>query len=599
MLTITPNDTDQVGVVRGFRRQPVSFDQCFGWLHAPLGDESSSTAVVLCSGLRHDGMTAYRSFRLLADALADAGYPTLRFDYPGTGNSRDIGTAEHWAEWQQSIHTAADWLRDHSGAGRIILCGLRIGATLAAVVAEQRTDVAGLVLIAPVLRGRSYIRELITETAMGARGTSRHPEDGLAVNELRFSGETVQLINQVELRKVALARGCRVVVYAQSPSPVLSECVSTWARRGADVTCEDFTGLDPMLRPAHMSHEPSADVTRILGWLRESIPTGPPPLQHARVPERAEIRHGSCIETPLRFGPTGNLFGVLCRPSARDDSSMAVVIVNSGGNPHQGLARVNVDLARRLAAEGFASLRMDFAGLGDSIAPGDAETHVLEVDRRADVAAAIDVMEELGYRRFAAQGLCSGAYHAFHAALADQRISVLLLVNLPLFQWRVGDAIEFLSHVQGNPVSLLLQLRQMDVWKRLLQQGPLGLRTRLAMLRVWFYEKIKAIGRRHARFLGFGPPPTFAQDSINRLAQRARTLFLFSEGDAGVAALSHEFGQKRCPPGAAVRIVPGQDHALTSCETRGVVFEHMIGFLKQDAVSLTGSHAWERPSRKG
>jgi pimeloyl-ACP methyl ester carboxylesterase len=601
VLTITPSDdTGQIGMTRGFRRQPVSFDQCLGWLHAPLGDEAASTAVVLCSGLRHDAMTGYRPFRLLADALAEAGYPTLRFDYPGTGDSCDIGTAEHWAEWQQSIHTAANWLRDHSGASRIVLVGLRLGATLAAAVAEHRADVAGLVLVAPVLRGRTYIRELITEATMGGQGGPPLAENGIAVHELRLTAETVRLIQQVELRKVELARGCRVAVYSQSPSPVLSECVGSWVRRGADVSCADFTGLEPMLRPAHMSHEPSANVGRIVAWLREAIPTGPPPLQQARVPERPEISDAVWVETPLRFGTAGNLFGVLCRPTAREEAGLAVVIVNSSGNPHQGLARVNVDLARQLAAEGFASLRMDFAGLGDSIAPGDAETHVLEVDRRADVGAAINALEGLGYRRFAVQGLCSGAYHAFHAGLADPRISILLLVNLPLFQWRVGDAIEFLSHIQGNPVSLLLQLRQKDVWSRLVQQGSLGLRTRLAMLRVWFFEKVKTFGRRQAMFLGFGPPPTFAQASTSRLAQRARTLFLFSEGDGGIAALAQEFGVKRAPPGAEVRIVPGVDHALTLANMRGVVFEHLVRFLNQDGVSVAESHAWERlsPARR-
>jgi pimeloyl-ACP methyl ester carboxylesterase len=600
VLTITPSDTGQIGVTRGFRRQPISFDQCLGWLHAPLGDEAASTAVVICSGLRHDAMTGYRPFRLLADALAESGYPTLRFDYPGTGDSGDIGEAEHWAEWQKSIHTAADWLREHSGASRIVLVGLRIGATLAAVVAEQRIDVAGLVLIAPVLRGRTYIRELITEAAMGGHGTAPSAENGIAVHELCFSAETVRLIQQVELRKVELARGCRVAVYSQSPSPVLSECVGSWVRRGADVACADFAGLEPMLRPAHMSHEPSANVGRVVDWLREAIPTGPPPSQQARVPERPEIKDNVWVETPLRFGTTGNLYGVLCRPTAREEAGLAVVIVNSSGNPHQGLARVNVDLARQLAAEGFASLRIDFAGLGDSIAPGDAETHVLEADRRADVAAAIDALEGLGYRRFAVQGLCSGAYHAFHAGLADPRISVLLLVNLPLFQWRVGDAIEFLSHIQGNPVGLLLQLRQRDVWNRLFQQGSIGLRARAAMLGVWFFEKLKTFGRRQAMLLGFGPPPTFAQASTNRLAQRARTLFLFSEGDGGIAALAQEFGAKRAPPGAEVRIIPGVDHALTLKHLRGGVFDHLIGFLNQDAVPTAESHAWERlsPTRR-
>ena len=33
-------------------------------------------------------------------------------------------------------------------------------------------------------------------------------------------------------------------------------------------------------------------------------------------------------------------------------------------------------------------------------------------------------------------GLCSGAYHAFHGALADERVGALLPINLPLFTLR-------------------------------------------------------------------------------------------------------------------------------------------------------------------
>jgi pimeloyl-ACP methyl ester carboxylesterase len=541
--------------------------------------------------MRADGMTGYRSFRLLANMLAEAGYPTLRFDYPDTGDSRDLAGSDHWVEWQRSIHNAANWMREHCSARRVVLIGLRFGALLAATVAEQRADIAGLVLLAPVLRGRSFIRELSTESSF--RGDVARNADGLSIHELRLSGHAVRQIQQVDLRKAVLARGCPVAVYAQIRSPVLSDCVSAWTRGGAEVTCGDFAGFEPLLRPAHLMHEPSANVSRVVTWLRQAVPLGPVPRRDARVPARAEIRQASYVETPVRFGANGDLFGVLCRPPNAVHDGMAIIIVNSSGNPHQGLARVNVDLARRLAAEGFASLRMDFAGLGDSVAPGDPETHVFETDRCADVAAAIDELENLGYRRFAIQGLCSGAYHAFHAAVADPRVGILLLVNMPLFRWRNGDAIEFLSHVLESPVNLLLQLRQKDVWMRLLRQGSSALRTRLAMQLTWVTERVTALARRHASRLGFGPPPTFAQECVRRLAQRTRTLFLFSEGDAGIAALDREFGTRRPPPGTELRVVPGLDHALTDGDMRRIVVEYMAEFLTRDARRSTLSPSLE------
>src|SRR5476651_2484753 len=68
---------------------PVSFDGCFGWLHIPPARLNSDTTVLVCPPLGCEALRSHRSLRALADDLATAGYPTLRFDYPGTGDSCD------------------------------------------------------------------------------------------------------------------------------------------------------------------------------------------------------------------------------------------------------------------------------------------------------------------------------------------------------------------------------------------------------------------------------------------------------------------------------------------------------------------------------
>src|SRR5271154_6978 len=147
MPTVMVRDVPHPSSGQITRSRPVFFDGCFGWLHLAPHGPAASVAVLLCPGLTTDGVTGHRSLRLLGDALAADGYPTLRFDYPGTGDSCDFCAADPWTTWQQSIQIAADWLRQHSGAQRIVLCGLRFGAMLAASVAEVRNDVAGLILL--------------------------------------------------------------------------------------------------------------------------------------------------------------------------------------------------------------------------------------------------------------------------------------------------------------------------------------------------------------------------------------------------------------------------------------------------------------------
>jgi pimeloyl-ACP methyl ester carboxylesterase len=223
---------------------------------------------------------------------------------------------------------------------------------------------------------------------------------------------------------------------------------------------------------------------------------------------------------------------------------------------------------------------MDFPGIGDSIASGDAETHVFETKRNEDISAAIDALEHLGFQKFAVQGVCSGAYHAFYGALSEWRINVAIMINLPTFQWRNVNDVEFLSNMQKNPVSLLIQLRKIEIWRRLLRQGLSGLQSRITMQYVWFKRWMTYIARRY-----FGAAPSFVEYCTAGLAQRVKSLYIFSEGDPGVDMLNQELGLKRSPPGAVVSIISGLDHALTTPDMRTIACQHIVSILTEDNYS--------------
>ena len=68
-------------------------------------------------------------------------------------------------------------------------------------------------------------------------------------------------------------------------------------------------------------------------------------------------------ETPLDLGH--GLTGVLTRP-AQPTRRPLWVLLNAGFIPRSGPFRMHVDLARALAAQGFAVLRVDQPGVGDA-----------------------------------------------------------------------------------------------------------------------------------------------------------------------------------------------------------------------------------------
>jgi len=532
---------------------PISMGGCFAWLHCPQGSAKSLGAVV-CPGLKTDELNGYGPLRLLAERLADQGYPTVRLHYLGTGDSSDPAEpVDHWKTWQQSIHDAADWFRQ-DGADQIVLCGLRFGAMLAATVAADRTDVAGLVLLTPVLRGRSYVRQLKMETG--------HSPDGyIDAGRYRLAPATISQISRTELRKIPLRAGCKAVAFSRS-SAALTECIESWRKRNVDISESSFDGLEAMLRPTFAIHKKPPRVDPIVTWVTHNMPVGyrnRAPL--TRPLEQISVRIGQCVETPLFFGINRSLFGILCRPE-RSTKDLVVVMVNSSGDPHCG--GTTVDVARHLADEGFASFRIDFAGIGDSFEV--IEQHLFETDRTSDCSAAIDAMVTIGYRRFAIYGLCSGAYHAYHAAAADSRISFAVLINLPFFKWVPGTRVEDLIFDIRPPTHFLAMIKTKAFWKTLLDKligGELGIRKRFT----WLEQKLRQL--RSIRNAA----------TVVELSKRVKLLFLVSDGDVSVEILRHEFGSKSLPIGTKIELIPGLDHSISGARMRKIVASCMAAFL--------------------
>jgi hypothetical protein len=118
---------------------------------------------------------------------------------------------------------------------------------------------------------------------------------------------------------------------------------------------------------------------------------------------------------------------------------LCAVLLNAGPQRHTGPNRMWVEIARRWAALGVSTLRIDLAGIGDS--DGDAAALVrvaaLYVPGYVDQArGALDMLEARGLPpRFVLLGLCSGAYWSMHAALQDERVAGVIMLNPRTLVW--------------------------------------------------------------------------------------------------------------------------------------------------------------------
>ena len=124
----------------------------FGYYEPAQANFSRVKAVLLCHPMGNEQVFAYRTMRQLAARLVRAGFHVLRFDYFGTGDSYgDTGEGD-LASWCGDIETAIEELKEITGATRVNLAGLRLGANLSAQVAAHRPkEIAKLILWEPLV----------------------------------------------------------------------------------------------------------------------------------------------------------------------------------------------------------------------------------------------------------------------------------------------------------------------------------------------------------------------------------------------------------------------------------------------------------------
>ncbi|MDK9557685.1 alpha/beta hydrolase [Marinobacter sp. M216] len=128
----------------------------FGAFH-PRQGASRNEAIVLCNPFGQEYLRAHKSIRRLAINLASLGYPVLRFDYRGTGDSAGDISGVSADQWVTDIGHAIQELQDMAAVPRVALIGLRLGALLAAKATLENDQVSRLVMWDPVVDGSAYV----------------------------------------------------------------------------------------------------------------------------------------------------------------------------------------------------------------------------------------------------------------------------------------------------------------------------------------------------------------------------------------------------------------------------------------------------------
>jgi alpha-beta hydrolase superfamily lysophospholipase len=538
----------------------------FGWLHPARGASAASVGLLICNPLGDEAVRAHRTIQHLAANASAAGIPAFRFDYDGTGDSagHDL-EPDRLARWLNSIQLAADTLRGLSGVTTLCFAGIRLGAALAALAAGERSDVAGLIALAPVVSGKAYVRELrLLRRAMDSKRNIRSSESDKTLETAGFllSEATQAAMTQIDLLSVPTAPAARVFILDRAEMPSGEKWAQKLRTLDTDVQHTPVKGYAEMMLDNHESIVPEDMLCAATDWLRQVPPNvkiqrpgdavvasnsaviPPPEISDAMTDDPAAL---AIEEHAVRFGESARLFGIVTIPETRrvrETTPKAVLLLNAGAVPHIGPSRMYVAIARHLAQRGYVVLRMDIASIGDSPPyPGQTEIDVYSPYALKDVASAIDYLRRNWHvGAITSTGICSGAYHSFKAAVARYPLAQVILINPLTYFWHPGMSLRYPEYRVAQDIQRYRSVAlTLSAWRKLMA-GRVNMANLARVLARGARARLIGPFRTLAR--GLGRPLADDLPTELRAAIRAgvRLQFVFAAGDPGLHLLQTQGG---------------------------------------------------------
>lgn len=160
-----------------------------------------------------------------------------------------------------------------------------------------------------------------------------------------------------------------------------------------------------------------------------------------------------------------SLVGILSVPAGSAAPQAALITLHGWSGYRIGPHAICVDLCRRAAAAGYACLRFDFRGRGDS--EGDLEQAKRATMIEDAVAAATFVRERTGCRKLVLAGICAGSQVAIGALSAGANADGMMVWSAPVSEQAEEEkaVVAKRKHFLGVYARKLFQVQ---TWKKLI-----------------------------------------------------------------------------------------------------------------------------------
>ncbi len=124
------------------------------------GGQSDRPAWVFCNPFLEEKVFSHPVYINFARRLSKEGWPVLRFDYEGDGDSEGDYRMIGLKEWVDDVEDAISFVRGKHFAKPVNLFGLRLGASIACLAAKKNAC-TNLLLWGPVVNGHDYFQEYL------------------------------------------------------------------------------------------------------------------------------------------------------------------------------------------------------------------------------------------------------------------------------------------------------------------------------------------------------------------------------------------------------------------------------------------------------
>jgi uncharacterized protein len=209
--------------------------QLLGVFHPSTDRVQKSEGILLCYPGPQEYMRNHWAMRRLAGMLSQRGFPTLRFDYYGTGDSAGETNAGTPSRWQQDIVLAHEELVNLTQVRQVSIVGFRLGAALAAHAVNAGLKVKSLALWDPVVSGSTYLAEL-TKQEEWERAWSLSPGSRSAMHLLGYPFSEVERREtaSIDLTQLSLSSIPRLGLFDDGTQTDADRLTVAWKAQGVN-----------------------------------------------------------------------------------------------------------------------------------------------------------------------------------------------------------------------------------------------------------------------------------------------------------------------------------------------------------------------------